>query len=177
MTTREIADAIDELIQARLETPMPGDTLASRYGKFLALRKKIADGLTEHSFQKADDDTIKGCVDQIVQADIKTPETKPPRWIETFLREHQIACEQLTEKQLAAVILDAMASGDLIRNVRVSDNAQSVIYIPYAESERLKSRIAYLESVLANIDSAWESRSAGKDQTPNGIKPDKGNWD
>lgn len=64
------------------------------------------------------------------------------------MRERQIACDQLTEAQLAEVITQMLASGDIIKNVVVGSDAQSVTYIPYAECEVLRSRIHRLENLL-----------------------------
>ena len=66
--------------------------------------------------------------------------------IHALIREHQLACEALTANQLATVIGQALASGDIIKHVRVTDHAQAVLYIPYAEREHLDSRVRQLEA-------------------------------
>ena len=68
--------------------------------------------------------------------------------VEKLVREHQIAHDKFTEQQMADLILQMLASGDIIRHVRASDGAQAVVYIPYAETERHLSRIKFLESIL-----------------------------
>ena len=68
--------------------------------------------------------------------------------IQELIRKHNLACEELTANQLAVVIRQALASGDIIKQVRVTDNAQNIIYIPYAEADRLRSRVRYLEELL-----------------------------
>lgn len=68
--------------------------------------------------------------------------------IQELIRKHDLACEELTANQLAVVIRQALASGDIIKQVRVTDNAQNIIYIPYAETDRLRSRVRYLEELL-----------------------------
>lgn len=59
-----------------------------------------------------------------------------------LVRKHQLAVETLTEQQLAEAIRQAIASGDFMRNVvhdRHNRSAQSVTYIPWLETERLKT--------------------------------------
>ena len=62
-----------------------------------------------------------------------------------LVRQHNLAVETLTEQQLAEVIRQAIASGDIMRNVVVDrsdpmmDGEQSVTYIPFREVERLRS--------------------------------------
>jgi len=68
--------------------------------------------------------------------------------IAEFVRKHRLACEGLTENQVAEVIGQALACGDIIKNVRVTDNAQCVVYIPFAETERLRTRIRDLKELL-----------------------------
>ena len=73
-----------------------------------------------------------------------------------FVRKQQLACEQLTEDQLADAIRQALVSGDFVRFVNRSGDAQSVVYIPFAEVLRLRSDIALLEEILKRhgIDAA-----------------------
>jgi hypothetical protein len=68
--------------------------------------------------------------------------------IDDLIREQNLACEELTKWQLTEVIKQALASGDIIRQVRLNDNGQSVIYVPFAEHERLQGRIRFLEELL-----------------------------
>lgn len=68
--------------------------------------------------------------------------------IQQLIRKHNLACEELTENQLAVVIRQALASGDIIKQVRVTDSAQNILYIPYAEADRLLGRVRYLEELL-----------------------------
>ncbi len=70
-----------------------------------------------------------------------------------LVEKHNIAVEQLTAQQIADALKQAIACGDFVRYVRLGHpSAQSVIYAPYAEVERLRSRIARLESVLEAND-------------------------
>lgn len=70
--------------------------------------------------------------------------------LQGFLRKHALEVEELTERQTAAALRQAIACGDFIRNVRLTDNAQSVTYIPYAQEGELKRRILRLEEKLKN---------------------------
>jgi hypothetical protein len=72
-----------------------------------------------------------------------------------LVRKHGLAENSLTEHQLAQVIRDALASGDIQRHVRFDGVSQSqmVTYIPYfgveslrSENARLKQRIVELEA-------------------------------
>lgn len=68
--------------------------------------------------------------------------------IHDFLKKHNIAIENLTESQTAIVFKQAILCGDFIRHVHVTNNAQQVIYIPYAREQELESRILRLEETL-----------------------------
>ena len=68
--------------------------------------------------------------------------------ISELIREHALAHEQFTEKQLADLIRQVLASGDIIRHVVRSSGAQAVVYIPYEGREKLLSRIQHLEDLL-----------------------------
>lgn len=74
--------------------------------------------------------------------------------ITELVRKHNLIVNDLTERQLAQAIRDAIRSGDIQRHVRFDGvkESQLVTYIPYygieclrAENERLKKRIAELE--------------------------------
>ena len=67
--------------------------------------------------------------------------------MQRLVEARNIAIEDLTQKQVADALLQAIASGDFQRLVTTNDR-QCVIYIPFAESERLKSEIKRLESIL-----------------------------
>ena len=88
------------------------------------------------------------------------PSEEYEKAVTDLIRKHEIACEQLTEKQLASVIMQALASGDLIKQVVVSSHAQAVIYVPYAEVGSLRSRITHLESLLLDQYGIEEPMSA-----------------
>ena len=68
MTTREIAETIDQLIQVRINraTSVPVLGGAKELDAITdSLRDKIAAGLSEHSWQKAADDTVKQFKEEI----------------------------------------------------------------------------------------------------------------
>jgi len=63
-----------------------------------------------------------------------------------LIREHQLAANEITEKQLADLLRQLLGSGDIIRHVR-QDGAQAIVYLPYAEVERLRGM--YNELIMA----------------------------
>lgn len=69
-----------------------------------------------------------------------------------LVERHQIAAAELTERQLAEALKQALACGDFQMHVRASDNAQAITYIPYREHEQLKARIKELEAIIADRD-------------------------
>lgn len=68
--------------------------------------------------------------------------------INELVRRYNLACEKLTEKQLAVVIRQAIACGDISVHVRVEDNARGVVYIPYREHDHLSRRVRHLEELI-----------------------------
>lgn len=64
------------------------------------------------------------------------------------IEKYQIACEELTKKQIASVMIQALACGDIVKICRVNDQTQDVIYIPFSESARLHAEIRRLEAIL-----------------------------
>lgn len=68
---------------------------------------------------------------------------------EELVRRERIAVDELTQKQIASALRQAIACGDFIRQVRVDNRAQTVVYIPFDREQKLEQRIAELESVLA----------------------------
>lgn len=70
--------------------------------------------------------------------------------IEAVVRRHGIATNELTETQMAEVIKQAIASGDLMRHVRIDTNAQAVSYIPYRELTEVQAK--YNELLMAVED-------------------------
>jgi len=64
-----------------------------------------------------------------------------------LVRKHNLAIEALTQQQLADVIRQAIASGDIMRHVSHDGAAQAVTYIPRREIERLRAQ--YYELIYA----------------------------
>lgn len=74
-----------------------------------------------------------------------------PTFDEAFARLARAAAkatDELTEKQLMEAIKQAITAGDFIKYVRKSDDAQSVVYIPFAEREGLRAQIEELKRQL-----------------------------
>jgi hypothetical protein len=65
-----------------------------------------------------------------------------------FSRRHNLAVEELTERQLAAAFRAIIQSGDLVRYVSVGPDQQTVVYLPGRREEELKTRIRMLEDFL-----------------------------
>ena len=68
--------------------------------------------------------------------------------IEELTRKHHLAAEELTEKQFVEALRQAIAAGDFVRFVTQDGTRQGVVYIPFRECERLKTRIEKLEKLL-----------------------------
>lgn len=68
-----------------------------------------------------------------------------------LVREHALAVNKLTGDQLAEAIRQACACGDFQRYLAVNkdgDSAQRVVYLPFAEKQRLEARIRELEAEI-----------------------------
>ena len=71
--------------------------------------------------------------------------------IERAVKTYRVEVDGLTEKQKCEVFRQAIASGDLKRYVRVTDNSQTVVYIPFADSERQKAEIKRLRELCGEM--------------------------
>lgn len=90
--------------------------------------------------------------------DAKAAHAERPSWakvdgklFQELVHKHALAVGDLTEKQLAEAIRQAIACGDFRRYVATTGDgaqAQQVIYIPFAEQARLQARIRELEEQL-----------------------------
>ena len=76
-----------------------------------------------------------------------------------FVKKYNLAVEQLHEQQLAKLIQQMIASGDIIRYVRAGDNAQQIVYIPFA-------RVESLETENQSLRDALKARGLPKDDGP-----------
>lgn len=77
---------------------------------------------------------------------------------ERLVKAYNIATEELTGKQIAEALEQALLAGDFKRLVEVTNNGQTVIYVPYmgvnelrAENERLKQEIIDLENTIETL--------------------------
>lgn len=67
------------------------------------------------------------------------------------IRKRQIACKELDEMQIAEAFKQALQAGDFQKLVMVGtfpDGAQSIIYIPFQQVERLTSEVERLRKLL-----------------------------
>lgn len=71
--------------------------------------------------------------------------------IDELIRKHQLAVNDLTERQLAEALRQAIACGDFQRHVCPSNSSQAVIYIPHAREAYLTGRIRELEEQLREV--------------------------
>jgi hypothetical protein len=98
-------------------------------------------------------------------------------------RKHALAVEELTESQFVTALKQAIECGDFIRQVRATDSAQNIIYVPYAREQELESKYRELESLVTaymvapeasehckncydNLREWWERRSSPKPLNP-----------
>jgi len=68
--------------------------------------------------------------------------------VDELVRKHHLDIEQLTAEQTVEVFRKAIECGDFQRYIRVDTDAQCVVYLPYSEAERLRTRIEILENLL-----------------------------
>lgn len=75
--------------------------------------------------------------------------------ISEMIKKYQIACNQLTEKQLAEAIKQAILAGDFTQCILVQNHSQAVVYHPYqgveelrSENLRLKEKLSALTAIL-----------------------------
>lgn len=67
---------------------------------------------------------------------------------EELIREHNIACEELTKEQLASAFKQAVVCGDFVRMVQSGSRAQAVVYMPFAREQELLNEIEELKEKL-----------------------------
>lgn len=89
--------------------------------------------------------------------------------LEELVKRQALAIEDLTEKQFADAIRQAIACGDFRRHVCTSQRSQAVIYIPHAREAYLTGRIRELEEQLKSLALANCSTS---DPAPHDPKSD-----
>lgn len=64
------------------------------------------------------------------------------------VRQYAIAVEGLTEAQVVKVFKDAISCGDIRRLVRVDNQAQTLVYIPFEREQELELKIEEMKKVL-----------------------------
>jgi hypothetical protein len=68
--------------------------------------------------------------------------------VQKLVQQHSIACEELTERQMADAIKQAIMAGDFQKVVRARDGGQQVLYMPYHGLEGLRSENQRLKKLL-----------------------------
>ena len=68
-----------------------------------------------------------------------------------LVRQHAIACEELTKEQLVKAFTQALKCGDFQRYVK-TDGGQAVVYLPFSQEEQLRHRIEELEQKLSDAE-------------------------
>ncbi len=68
--------------------------------------------------------------------------------VEEIVESYQLADEALTKAATVSAIVQAFKSGDFQKHVRIIGNGMNVIYIPYAETEKLKAENKFLRDTL-----------------------------
>lgn len=76
------------------------------------------------------------------------PSKKVFRAITDLIRDKQIAIEKLTREQVGEALIQAIQCGDFLRNVRVTDNAQFVDYVPFRREQELLGQIEKLRAAI-----------------------------
>lgn len=69
--------------------------------------------------------------------------------LDELIRKYRLAVNDLTEKQLAEAIRQAIACGDFERHICASNSTQFVIYIPHAREAYLLNKVRELEDEQA----------------------------
>jgi len=155
MPTPEEIEAFSHMVAEKAETPEATARLEQLNARIADITKQIADA---DNSGVADGDPA-ACRDRAraafsaLAADVGKRQVvgEPNNLFNDFVRKHQLAVENLTEQQLAEAIRQAIAAGDFQRNVLQDGSAQSVVYIPYRESERFRGLYNELLFAVARI--------------------------
>jgi len=86
-------------------------------------------------------------------ADLRTELEKQ---IEETVKRHNLAVEELTEKQFVSAIKQAIECGDFTRLVRVTDGGQCVVYMPFEREQKLESQVAELKQQVEALTRATD---------------------
>jgi hypothetical protein len=71
--------------------------------------------------------------------------------LEELVTANNLAAENLTKSQFLAVLEEMIKSGDFLRHICFDRSGQQVTYLPYRETERLKSKIFELEKEIEEL--------------------------
>lgn len=76
--------------------------------------------------------------------------------ITALVDQHQLAVANLTKQQFVDVIKQMILAGDFVRYTRITDSAQTIVYIPGRGMDELQNRILFLEELCRkhNIDTS-----------------------
>lgn len=90
--------------------------------------------------------------------------------IDKLIPAHNLAVETLTEAQLASAIRQAIEAGDFMRNVRIHDDSQAVIYLPGYGNDSLREANAWITTRVVQLESYIQSH--GLPVPPDGREDD-----
>lgn len=79
-------------------------------------------------------------------------------------RKHNVAVENLTEKQLADALKQAIECGDFQRYICEGSHRQAVVYIPFAREQELLGKIKELEEKYHELLFAVAKKYEGEDR-------------
>jgi hypothetical protein len=71
--------------------------------------------------------------------------------LEDLTKANNLAVDGLTKSQFLSVLEQMIQSGDFLRYVYLDGRSQQITYIPFRETERLKSKIIELEKQIADL--------------------------
>ena len=71
--------------------------------------------------------------------------------IEECVKRHNLAVEELTEKQVVSAFRQAIECGDFVRYVQ-TDGGQSVVYIPFEREQQLQAQVKELEETVRRLN-------------------------
>jgi hypothetical protein len=122
----------------------------------------------EYYFVHQLDGTLK--VAKVGPDTVRIPEAKPPvkerqemseqddvkaalaTAIAECVKRQNLAVAKLTEDQMAAALMQAIQCGDFVRHVRVTDNGQNVVYVPFATEAQLLAQVKELKETVRRLN-------------------------
>lgn len=79
------------------------------------------------------------------------PQLNLDKAVNDLVAKHRIAINDLTERQVADAIKQAILAGDFKRYMRCDDYGQIVVYLPYDGVESLRAENARLKTELQEL--------------------------